>query len=127
MTDVDLKSQFQAIEDNLNAAYERNDAEEISKLLSDDWHILESSTGLSGKEQFLNAIEEGKLAHASMKKEIVQVKLYNDFAIVVTKGKNAGRYLDKAFNAEQWVTNTYKKTALQWICVMTQEVAVSFQ
>ena len=56
MTETELRSQFQKIEDILNAEYEKNDAEEISKLLSDDWTILEPSTGLSGKEQFLKAI-----------------------------------------------------------------------
>ena len=127
MTETELKSQFQMIEDNLNAAYEKNDAEEISKLLSDDWTILEPSIGLSSKEQFLTAIKDRNLTHSSMKKEVLQVKLYNDFAIVLTRGKNEGHYSDKPFNAEQWVTNIYKKNNSQWTCVMTQEVPVACQ
>lgn len=125
MTETEMKFQFQKIEDKLNGAYERNDTEEISALLSDDWTILEPSTGLSGKDQFLNAIKEGNLTHSSMKKEVLQIKVYNDIAIVTTKGKNEGRYLDKPFNAEQWVTNIYKKISSGWICVMTQEAPVT--
>jgi ketosteroid isomerase-like protein len=125
MTETKLKSQFQMIEDKLNAAYEKNDLEEISRLLSDDWTILEPSTGLSGKEQFIKAIKDRNLIHSSMKKEVLQVKLYDDFAIVITRGKNEGRYFDKPFNAEQWVTNIYKKNNSQWICVMTQESPVA--
>ena len=127
MTETELISLFQKIEDNLNAAYVTNNAEEISNLLSHDWTILESSTGLSSKEQLLNAIKNGDLTHTSMRKGIVQVKLYNDFAIVITRGKNSGRYLDKPFDAEQWVTNIYRKNNSQWICVMTQEASVTCQ
>ncbi len=123
----ELRTQFQRMEDNLNDAYEKNDTEKISNLLADDWAILESATGLSAKEQFLQAIKDGKLAHSSMKKEIVQVKSYNDFAIIITRGRNEGHYLDKPFDSEQWVTNIYKKINQEWICVMTQEAAVTCQ
>ena len=125
MTETELKSQFQIIEDNLNEAYEKNDTEKISKLLSDDWIILEPSTGLSDKEQFLQAIKDGHLIHSGMKKKVLQVKSYNDFTIVMTRGKNEGYYLAEPFNAEQWVTNIYKKINSQWICVMTQEAPVT--
>jgi hypothetical protein len=125
MTEAELKSQFQIIEDNLNESYEKNDTEKISKLLSDDWIILEPSTGLSDKEQFLQAIRDGRLKHSSMKKEVLQVKSYNDFTIVITRGKNKGNYLAEPFNAEQWVTNIYKKINSHWICVMTQEAPVT--
>ncbi len=125
MTETELKSQFQTIENNLNGAYETNDAERISTLLAEDWMILEPSTGLSDKEHFLAAIKNGNLVHLSMKKQVVQVKLYNDFAIVISRGKNEGHYLDNPFGSEQWVTNVYLKVNEQWICVLTQEAAVS--
>lgn len=127
MTETELKSHFQIIEDDLNEAYEKNDAEKIFNLISDDWTILEPSTGLSSKKQFLQAIKDGKLRHKSMRKEIVQVKLFNDVAIVIAKGRNEGHYLDKPFDSEQWVTNIYKKINQYWVCVMTQEAAVTCQ
>lgn len=61
MTVIELKSVFLNIEDELNGAYERNDVRKIAELLSNKWTILESSTGLSDKEQFIKAIENGKL------------------------------------------------------------------
>ena len=125
MTNTELKAQFQMIEDNLNEAYENNDIDRISKFLSDDWTILEPSTGISSKEQFLNSVKKGSLTHTKMKKDVFQVKVYNDFAVVVTRGKNEGCYLDKPFDSEQWVTNIYKKSGLQWTCIMTQEVPVT--
>ena len=127
MTETELKSHFQIIEDDLNEAYEKNDTEKIFNLISDDWIILEPSTGMSSKKQFLQAIKNGKLRHTSMKKEIVHVKLHNDVAIVIAKGRNEGHYLDKPFDSEQWVTNIYKKINQHWVCVMTQEATVTCQ
>ena len=124
MTDIELKIQFQIIDDNLNNAFEKNDIEDISKLLSDDWTILEPSTGLSNKKQFLKAIKDGNLLHTIMKKEVLQVRLYKDIAIVIGRGKNIGVYLAKPFNSEQWITNIYRKQEDTWVCIMTQEAPV---
>ena len=125
MKDADLKARFQMIEDTLNDAYEKNDWKRISFLLADDWIILESSTGVSTKKQFLKAIQDGHLVHSTMKKEVLRVQLFDDVAIVVTRGKNVGTYLDKPFDSEQWVTNIYRMRGSAWICIMTQETPVS--
>lgn len=125
MKEADLKTQFQEIENRLNEAYERNDAEAISKLLSDDWMILEPTTGLLAKDKFLAAIKDGRLTHKKMKKEVLQVKWHNEIAIVIARGKNEGQYLDKVFDSEQWVTNIYRRKDGDWLCVMTQEAPVS--
>jgi hypothetical protein len=122
MTDIELKTIFQKIENELNGAYEKNDLRKVEELLSDQWTILESSTGLSDKEQFIKAIENGKLVHTKMIKEVKKVKLFNNFAIVISKGRNEGQYLDKTYNSEQWVTNIFIKEETNWICVMTQEM-----
>lgn len=122
MTDIELKTIFQKIENELNGAYEKNDLRKVEELLSDQWTILESSTGLSDKEQFIKAIENGKLVHTKMIKEVKKVKLFNNFAIVISKGRNEGQYLDKPYNSEQWVTNIFIKEETNWICVMTQEM-----
>lgn len=125
MTDSELKSLFQIVDDNLNGAYETNDINKISRFLSDDWTMLEPQIGIISKPQFLKAIEDGRLSHSKMKKEVLQVRLYNDIAIVVTRGKNVGCYLDDAFDAEQWVTSIYKKIDSGWVCIFTQEAPVA--
>ncbi|MFT3946434.1 MAG: nuclear transport factor 2 family protein [Agriterribacter sp.] len=122
MTDFEQKKLFQEIENKLNRAYEENDVSKIRILLSEQWTILESSTGLSNKEQFVTAIESGKLVHTKMIKEVQEVKQFDNFAIVISKGKNEGQYLDTPYNSEQWITNIYTKVAMNWICVMTIEV-----
>ncbi len=125
MINDQLTKRFQVLEDKLNETLISNNSNEISKLMSNDWVILEPQMGLISKERFLKSIDSGSLQHTAMKKEIVQVKVHNDIAIVTTRGKNIGSYLNEPFNSEQWVTNTYKKENENWICIMTQEAPVS--
>ena len=125
MTNSELISLFQNIEDELNGAYEGSDIKKITDLLSDKWTILESSTGLSDKSKFLKAVEIGKLVQSNMLKEVQEVKLFENLAIVISKGINEGQYLDKSYSSEQWVTNIYIKEDDNWICIMTLEVPVN--
>ena len=125
MTEAGLKSLFQDIENNLNSAYEANDVKKIAQLLSDNWTMLEPALGIINRENILNAISEGKLTHSSMKKQVLQAKSFNNVAIVISRGKNVGRYVDRPFNAEVWVTNVYMKEGSNWICISTQEAPVN--
>lgn len=124
MTDNQLILNFQKIEDELNSAYELNDAKKLSDLLAEEWTILEPSIGIVAKSNFLNAITEKKLQHQSMKKEVISVKAINDMVLVISQGKNIGKYLGKHFDTEIWVTNIYKKINSKWLCVFTQEAPV---
>lgn len=125
MTDDELIKQFQLVEDNFNQALISNDAEEISKYISTDWILLEPQFGIITKDRFLYVIEQGDLSHTAMKKQVLRVKLYDDVAVVITRGMNIGFYKNNAFNSEQWVTNIYKKENENWICSMTQEAPVT--
>ena len=116
---------FQNVEDELNKAYECNNIRKITELLSDNWTILESSTGLTDKSKFIDALENGKLVQSKMLKEVQEVKFFENFAIVISKGINQGQYLDKSYSSEQWVTNIYIKEDDNWICIMTLEVPVN--
>ena len=125
MTDDKLIKQFQLIDDNFNQALISNKADQISRFISEDWVLLEPRYGIISKDEFLNAIKLGELSHTEMKKDVLRVKLYNDTAIVTTRGMNIGFLKTKPFNSKQWVTNIYKKENENWVCVMTQEAPVT--
>jgi len=120
-----LLQQFQQLKDNFNDHLLTNNTAAMANYFSDEWFILEPSFGIISKESFLKAIQSGKLSHASMKKEVVQVKAHDTIAIVISKGRNVGVYNDIPFDTEVWVTNTYKQDGLNWVCIMTQESPVS--
>lgn len=125
MTEIELKLKFQHIEDELNGAYEKNDLEKIIQLLADEWTILESSTGLSNKMDFINSIKSGKLIQTKMLKRVKHIQLRGNTAIVVSKGKSKGEYLGLSYDSEQWVTNIYKSENSKWLCIMTLEIPLS--
>ncbi len=117
--------EFQELEDNFNSALTTNKANTSEPYLSKDWFMLEPSFGLISKETFLKAINSGDLSHSAMKKEVLQVRMHNDVAIVTSRGWNAGTYRNETFKVEIWVTNIYKRKDNDWVCIMTQESPVN--
>ena len=124
MTDNEIKLNFQELDDNLNSAFEINDISKLSGLLADNWTILEPSIGIVRKDDFIKTIKEGRLQHYSMKKEVILVKVFDNTALVISRGRNVGKYLNKPYDTEIWVTNIYKKEKSKWLCISTQEAPV---
>lgn len=125
MIKSELHKQFQGIDDDLNHALVTNNADEISKHLSNDWTLVQAQYGIITKEKFLQAVRQGDLHHSDMKKEVLDVKLYNDVAVVTSRGINSGLYKDKVFHTGHWNTNVYRKENENWLCVLSHETPVS--
>lgn len=115
---------FQLIEDKLNDAYVNKDCEKIEELLSNGWSIVEPSIGIVGKSDFIKSIKEGKLSHTKMRKDVLQVKNFENIVIVISKGKNIGEYLNEPFDTELWVTNIFRIENSRWVCISTQEAPI---
>lgn len=121
LLESELISTFQTIDDNLNEAYEINDCNKISELLSDSWTLLEPGFGIVSKGQFLESVKCQKLIHKAMKKVVIRANCFDAIAIVISRGKNTGIYGDKPFDTEVWVTNIYRNEGRGWISISTQE------
>jgi hypothetical protein len=115
---------FQLIEDKLNDAYVNNDCEKLEELLSNGWTIVEPSFGIISKTDFLKLMKEGKLVHSKMRKEVLQVKNFDNIVIVISRGKNIGEYLNVHFETEIWVTNVFRIENSRWVCISTQEAPI---
>lgn len=125
MTEEQLTEQFQLVDDIFNEALASNNKEEISKYISHDRVLIESQHGIINKERFLHVIEKGELSHIAMVKKVLRVKLHNDIALVTSRGMNIGFFKGEPFNSEYWVTNIYQKQNGNWVCIMTNETAVT--
>src|SRR5690606_25949430 len=119
MTEEALKEYFQNIEDNFNRAVVSNDVEEIKKCISEDWVLVDAQGGIIPREKFLYVVEQGLLSHSTMSKELLRVKIYDNIAVVTGRGKNTGRWQGQPMQADEWVTDIYKKENDRWLCVMT--------
>jgi ketosteroid isomerase-like protein len=125
MTEEYLVNQFQAVEDAFNKAVITNDVSEIKKCISNDWVLVDAQGGIIPKERFFFVVEQGMLKHTSMSKEILRVKVYGNIAIVTGRGKNAGFFNGQPINADEWVTDIYKKENEKWVCVLTHLTPVA--
>lgn len=119
MTENQLKEQFQQIEDNFNVAVISNNAEEIKKCISVDWVIVDSQGGILPQERFFSVLEQGLLTHSTMTKEVLRVKVYGDTALVTGRGQNTGTWQGSPMDADEWITDVYKKENDKWLCVLT--------
>jgi len=119
MTEEQLRKYFQQIEDNFNGAVISNKVDEIKKCITSDWVLVDSQGGIIPQEDFFNVLEQGLLSHSTMTKEVLRVKVYGDIAVVTGRGQNTGTWQGQLLEADEWITDIYKKENEQWLCVMT--------
>lgn len=119
MTEEQLKDYFQKIENNFNAAVISNNVEEIKKCITADWVIVDSQGGILPQERFFYVLEQGMLSHEAMTKQILRVKVYGDIALVTGRGQNTGTWQGSTMEADEWITDVYKKENDTWLCVLT--------
>lgn len=119
MTEEQLKKQFQEIEDNFNEAVISNSVDEIKKCITSDWVLVDSQRGIIPQEGFFSVLQQGQLSHSTMTKEILRVKVYGDIALVTGRGQNTGTWQGQPLEADEWITDVYKKENEQWLCVLT--------
>lgn len=116
---------FQQIEDDFAAAVVSNDVAEIRKCISNDWVLVDAQGGIIPQERFFYVLEQGLLSHETMSKHILRVKVYENIALVTTRGVNTGIWRGKPMAADEWVTDVYKKENEKWLCVLTHLTPVN--
>jgi ketosteroid isomerase-like protein len=119
MAEEVLKKQFQQIEDNFNAAVISNSVDEIKKCITNDWILVDSQGGIIPQESFFTVLEQGLLSHSTMTKEVLRVKVYGDVALVTGRGQNSGTWQGQPLEADEWISDVYKKENDKWLCVLT--------
>ena len=119
MTEEQFKIQFQQIEDNFNKAVISNSVDEIKKCVTSDWVLVDSHGGIIPQEGFFSVLQNGQLSHSTMTKQILRVKVYGDIALVTGRGQNTGTWQGQPLEADEWVTDVYKKENDKWLCVLT--------
>lgn len=119
MIDEQLKQRFQDIEDQFNAAVISNSVAEIKKCITSDWVLIDAQGGIIPQENFFAVVEQGLLSHTTMTKEVLRVKVYGEIALVTGRGQNTGTWKGQVLEADEWITDVYKKENDRWLCVLT--------
>ncbi|SFB76682.1 protein of unknown function [Flagellimonas taeanensis] len=119
MTDKELKEYFSCIEENFNLAVISNNVDKIKECITEDWVLVDSQGGIIPQERFFQIVEKGLLSHSTMTKEILRVKIYGEIALVTGRGKNTATWQGQNIEADEWITDVYKKENEKWLCVLT--------
>ena len=100
-------------------AIANNDALEIGRFMAPDWVIVGTEGGITPKPNFLDFIKSGDLHHNKMDFEDISVKIYENTAIVISRGTSSGTYKGEPFSYYEWSTNVYINNNGNWLCVLT--------
>ena len=95
-----------------------NNANEISKFMSDDWVIV-GSDGITSKSSFLQWITSGTVTHNRMDSDELNIRIYGNTGIIISRGTSAGTYNRQPFSLYEWSTSMFIKSEEKWLCVLT--------
>ena len=96
-----------------------NDPSEISKFMSEDWIIVGTEGGITTKQEFLSGIVSGDLTHSVMNSDKTVIKIYDNTAIVTSRGTSAGKYKGADFEFYEWSASVCIRRQNKWQCVHT--------
>lgn len=108
------------VERDFTTAVLSNDADAISKFLSDDWAIVDADGRVIDKARFLEAIKSGTLVHEEMELDDLTVRAHGDSAVVTTITSTKGRFAKQEFATQERATDFYVKRDGRWLCVFSQ-------
>jgi ketosteroid isomerase-like protein len=108
-----------ALEERFNEAMVSNDVERIAACITDDWVLVTPEAGPVPRQLILDAIQSGRLTHATMTKQASHAKVMGDVAWVTGRGQNTGTFRGAPMSADEWVTDVYHRVDGVWRCVLT--------
>jgi ketosteroid isomerase-like protein len=102
-----------------NQAIEENRVEEMARYMDDDWIIFSGDGNITTKKMFLTLVQNGELMHTKMDLEVLQVKIYNDTGLIMTRGTSAGTWQGTPFSHYEIASTVYIRKNKEWRAVQT--------
>ena len=96
-----------------------NDADAIGRYMADDWVIIGADGRVGDKATFLGLVRSGVLTHDVMESHDLDVRLYGDTAVVLSRGISGGTYQGHPFREVERVSCVFVRAEGQWRCVST--------
>jgi ketosteroid isomerase-like protein len=115
----DIQDELMALATDWDRAMVENDAEAIGRYVADDWTIIGSDGHLGDRATFLGLVKSGVLSHDEMTSEDMQVRVYGDTAVIISRGISGGTYQGQPFREIERVSCVFVREEAQWRCVLT--------
>lgn len=107
------------LEETFNRAMVSNDVEQISRCITDDWILVTPEAGPVPRSRILGVIASGVLTHATMTKVATHACVIGDVAWVTGRGQNTGTFKGSAMQADEYITDIYRRVDGHWRCMLT--------
>ncbi len=121
---TELEAEFQHLMDAWSGAIVADAPDAIGSFAEPDW-MLVGENGAFPRDQFLEAVRNGRITHHTMSHEIHQVRLYGDVAVLLTRGRNTGAYDGREFELDEWTTDVFIRRSDGWKCIVTHLTSAS--
>lgn len=120
-----VAEELAAAEEAFNQAMINNDPDAIAACITPDWVLVTPERGPASAEAVLGAIASGILSHDSMCKTICHIDTSEDFATVTGRGQNTGHFMGEPMQADEWITDVYRRVDGRWRCTLTHLTPVA--
>jgi len=107
------------LEQRFNAAMVSNDVERIAECITDDWLLVTPEAGPVPRTRILEVIASGRLTHSSMTKVPTHAVVVGDMAWITGRGRNAGTFNGTPIQADEYITDIYRRIGDTWLCMLT--------
>lgn len=96
-----------------------NDADAIGSFMTDDWVIIGADGRIGTRSDFLELVRNGALTHSVMESHDLDVRVYGDAAVVISRGVSGGMYGGEAFLMSERVSSLFIREQGRWRCAST--------
>lgn len=107
------------LEERFNAAMISNDVARIAACITEDWLLVTPEAGAIPRARILEVVGSGRLSHASMSKVATHAAVVGDMAWVTGRGRNTGTFDGAPIQADEYVTDIYRRAGDDWLCMLT--------
>ena len=108
------------LEERFSAAMLSNDAGLIAGCITDDWLLVTPEAGPVPRTRILDVVCSGRLTHSSMSKVATHAAVVGDMAWVTGRGQNTGTFNGAPIQADEYITDVYRRVGETWLCMLTQ-------
>ena len=107
------------LERRFNEAMVSNDVKRIAECITDDWVLVTPEAGPVPRARILDVVGSGRLTHSSMAKVATHAAVVGDMAWVTGRGQNTGTFSGAPIQADEYITDIYRRVGDTWLCMLT--------
>ena len=117
--DSSTRNELLALAHEWDRAMVENDADAIGRYMADEWVIIGHDGRIGDRATFLGLVKSGVLSHEVMESHDLQVRLYGDTAVVLSRGVSGGKYQGRPFREVERISCVFVRADGRWRCVLT--------